>query len=765
MRKLFFPIALVATIILGVLAYFIWSAAPRTSQSYFESGKKYYDQKKYPEATIQFLNAVRKDARSRDARYLLAMSYMNRQDLTKAAGQLKALLEYYPADVEANLRLGDIYVIAGRTNSGLLHEAQEIAKKILAADPQNVNALILSGNTAAGLQDFSASSDLFEKAIGLDPQNLVAFVNLGATEALQKNYAGAEKAFLKAHQLNPKDRIALLALANYYRSVGNFDKAEAIFREGLSTYPGDRAIYIQAVQFYSRAGRFEEVEKILHEAQAKSADDPAPSLLLVQLYELKARRADARKLLMETKNKFPKNIAVAGRVALDSMQDHPDRARAEIDQIIKAEPKNPAGYILLGQLQYLSGQYDAAEATFGKDPAVNSPFAQPHFFLGNIAMRKGQIDQALSHYQKSLSVNSGYLPARVALAEVFLDKGRLADSKEELKKALDMQPGFLSARILKATIDTAEKNYSAAEQEWTTLAKEQPNNAAIYRQVGLFYESRGRTSDAEKNLTHAVELQPGSEQILRDLTLYYLRQRQPDRALQKINAVPDPGKQAFHYELMGIIYSQSGKYPDAEKAYEKALQKDPSRSSSDMLLFENYIRSSHVDEALRKLDEIIKKNPKNGFPYTLKASIYESQGKTEQAKDIYGEALKADPNSEIAANNLAFILAEEGRDLQSALGFAQMARKKQPENPGIADTLGWVYYKLGNYVLARDQLQFAASKQPENSAFQYHLGMIYKETKQINDAQTALKKAIKASKDSNQKNKAQVALNEIAKLN
>ena len=73
MKKLFFTIVLVVTIALGgVLAYSIWKAAPVTAQAYFDSGKKYFDQKKYPEATIQLLNAVRKDPRNREARYLLA---------------------------------------------------------------------------------------------------------------------------------------------------------------------------------------------------------------------------------------------------------------------------------------------------------------------------------------------------------------------------------------------------------------------------------------------------------------------------------------------------------------------------------------------------------------------------------------------------------------------------------------------------------------------------------------------------------------------
>src|SRR5207237_431468 len=113
-------------------------------------------------------------------------------------------------------------------------------------------------------------------------------------------------------------------------------------------------------------------------------------------------------------------------------------------------------------------------------------------------------------------------------------------------------------------------------------------------------------------------------------------------------------------------------------------------------LFADYMRKGHVDDALKALDDLIKKNPSNASAYGVKAQVYQNQGKLEEAKEIYVQALKVDPGAEGAANNLAWILAEEGSDLNTALNYAQMARKKQPGNPEIADTLGWVYYKLGN---------------------------------------------------------------------
>src|SRR5690242_16469144 len=102
-RSLFITLLSVAVLVAGAAGYFIWHQTTQTPQSFFTSGKKYYDQKKYQEAIIQLLNAVRKDPRHRDARLLLARVYLATGNPQGAVTQLRAMLEYYPDDIETNL--------------------------------------------------------------------------------------------------------------------------------------------------------------------------------------------------------------------------------------------------------------------------------------------------------------------------------------------------------------------------------------------------------------------------------------------------------------------------------------------------------------------------------------------------------------------------------------------------------------------------------------------------------------------------------------
>ena len=61
-KKIVYPLILAATLVVGVvLAFSIWRATPQTAEDFLNSGRKYYQERKYPEATVQLMNALQKD--------------------------------------------------------------------------------------------------------------------------------------------------------------------------------------------------------------------------------------------------------------------------------------------------------------------------------------------------------------------------------------------------------------------------------------------------------------------------------------------------------------------------------------------------------------------------------------------------------------------------------------------------------------------------------------------------------------------------------
>lgn len=103
--------------------------------------------------------------------------------------------------------------------------------------------------------------------------------------------------------------------------------------------------------------------------------------------------------------------------------------------------------------------------------------------------------------------------------------------------------------------------------------------------------------------------------------------------------------------------------------------------------------------------------------------LLDGTGRRDQAKPVYEQVLRIQPDNPFALNNLAFIKAEEGVDLDEALTMAQRARQKLPNSSDILDTLGWIYIKKNLSEDAVRTLRELIQAQPSRATYRLHYGM------------------------------------------
>src|ERR1044072_808010 len=155
-------------------------------------------------------------------------------------------------------------------------------------------------------------------------------------------------------------------------------------------------------------------------------------------------------------------------------------------------------------------------------------------------------------------------------------------------------------------------------------------------------------------------------------------------------------------------YQQNSQMMEAE--LNKALELDPNYLPAYSALAALYIQSKQEDRAIAQYQKIISLRPENSTPYVVIGMLEDQRKNYDVAADNYRKALEKDPNSVIAANNLAWLSAATGNgNLDEAVRLAQGVVQKNPNVAGFVDTLGWVYYKKNLYAAAVDQLQKAVS--------------------------------------------------------
>jgi Flp pilus assembly protein TadD len=168
-----------------------------------------------------------------------------------------------------------------------------------------------------------------------------------------------------------------------------------------------------------------------------------------------------------------------------------------------------------------------------------------------------------------------------------------------------------------------------------------------------------------------------------------------------------------------------------------------------------------IDAALATWQTWTNAHPSDANAIMLLGTLEDAKGDDPKAEADYKKALQLDPNNGSASNNLAYMMVEDGENMDVALSLAQTARRLLPDRPEPADTLAWVYYHKEDYRAARDLLEEALKTFPDDASINLHLGMTDAMLNDKSDAQVHLKKAISIAPNSKT---GKVAADELAKL-
>ena len=87
----------------------------------------------------------------------------------------------------------------------------------------------------------------------------------------------------------------------------------------------------------------------------------------------------------------------------------------------------------------------------------------------------------------------------------------------------------------------------------------------------------------------------------------------------------------------------------------------------------------------------------------------------DHAKQQYQKVLEVQPENPLASNNLAYVMLQQGGNVDVAFAMAQTARRQLPDNPNAADTLGWAFYNKHVYTSAINLFKEAVKKDPNNA--------------------------------------------------
>lgn len=567
----------------------------------------------------------------------------------------------------------------------------------------------------------SRAIEEYKKAIEADPTS--EFLNAGLAELYAKT-GRIRDAVLEAQEILKRD-------------PNNVEARKLLGRIYLRSL-GDLQAGTQSQQVLRLA--IEQFEVIVR-LEPQNIDN---HLLLGRLYRLDNQMLKAEEAFQRALKIHPDAEEAATALAY-LYNEEGDSARAI--HVLEALPEKSTR--VWGALGYSYEQlHDYKKAIFAFQQAVHMDRDNLDAMRGlaQNLLNDGQTQAALEQYKQILELDPQDAQAYLRVAEIHRRAGKFDLALENLRKAGSLVPDSLEVPYNTAMVYEAQGRYDEAIAILQKLLDRPPTNPAMGYSSGeknnrtVFLERIGSIYRDQKKYPQAIEtfrriLAMGEENATRgyqQLIETYRDAKQWDQATAVAKEAVEklPKDRMLKLVLAGQM-ADSGHADQALAEARAMLNNTPEDREVWIAIAQmnsRLRRWKDAEQAIGKAEELSRKPEEKEYVYFVRGSIYERQKKYDAAEEMFKRVLAADPQNATALNYLGYMLADRGVRLDEALGYIKRAVELEPQNGAYLDSLGWAYFKLGNLVLAEQNLRRAAEKLPNDSTILDHLADLYHKT-------------------------------------
>jgi Flp pilus assembly protein TadD/peroxiredoxin len=254
--------------------------------------------------------------------------------------------------VQDNLARNDFTYGVAMFQHGFFDQAEDSFKQVLAAKPDNADALYNLGTLSLRRHDLAQARDYLEKAVTLRPDSPEAWNNLGMIDAEEGHTDEAVHNFQQSLAYRPTYAIALLNLGNLYRQQQLYDKAHECLARALELLPDDPEINYSLGMLYAQQDQLQPAMDYLNRALALRPDYPEAlnnlGVVYVRLGD-NARAEEQFKTGIRVAPGFDQSYLNLAR--LYALQNDRERARQVLRQLLAVQPENSNARRFLEQLQ------------------------------------------------------------------------------------------------------------------------------------------------------------------------------------------------------------------------------------------------------------------------------------------------------------------------------------------------------------------------------------------------------------------------------
>jgi tetratricopeptide (TPR) repeat protein len=729
------------------------------------NAQKLYEAGQFQSARTEIETAIKADPRVSDAHFLAGQ-------IAEKLGDLQtALNEYVGADATGpGTEKGRLAAAALLLRVHAYKQAEEWIAKCLANRPSHkamkaYRALLeerLGDNRKARADaeailaenkgDVIANTVLAEEALRRkDPADALIKVEAGLSTGASDKALLQLKAQAFSQLESPEKAIEIyktlvagdptvpdyrVALAELLAKGLGVAQGEQILRDGIEAAPDSIDMRMWLISFLARHREEKAVIAELLSAIAVAPETTAYDIALADIYAHGNGLDAAAKVLNDAITRTRSGPAqAAAQLALARLliaHDDTATARSILDTMLKVKPADDEVLVVRGQLklrdQNPTGAIQDFLAIAARQPANAAVFTS----LAEAYLKNDQRKEAVAALNRVLSLRPSDLGTLRQIVDIQVSFDDISDARRAVDDFLERYSDSIDGRAMQIRLAVQSKDWTAADVALTYLYK---TPGSEQRAVGLgaeIKEARGQYSDAANLYRRLIVWKEDSQfdvsaaRAFARTSIAGAQSPQGIDALARFAANVAPADLASYELILANLYDSLGQGDKAQAFVDSAIKRAPAAPAPYLQQAAAFARKKEVTKALAAIDRGIAAGVPKEPLLLARAEVQKSDGQVDNAIASYRDLLRINPQSVIAANELANLLADQTPLDKVALRQARDILQKNAlvKSPAILDTLAWSDYRLGDFGKAKEILNLANADQSSNPQLRFHYGAV-----------------------------------------
>ena len=503
--------------------------------------------------------------------------------------------------------------------------------------------------------------------------------------------------------------------------------------------------FFSAAQLKLKEGDVNAAIRMLQHAVELDTASAFLKLELVNLLLIKKEEQRALELVEQVLNQDPENIkALTLAGGIYQKQNQTKQAVRAYEKAIAQNPTDQNIYLLLGRIYWNSNDLDNAERVFRQMTHTIPDSYAAYYFFGKVLSAEGKLEAAESALLKSLELEPSLEEPREELLKIYRTQNKPAKIAKIYQSMLLVDPDDHKAALGLAEHYRQTNNAALSLKLLKDLGRRVGNDGSIITALFEIYIETKQYEEALWALEGMLKSAPSNSDLhyLAGITLDGMER--DDEALKHLIQV-QPDSKFYNNAVIhsALLYHDMGKMDRAIGVVQKALTHDPDNADYYLYLGSFYEELERYDEALKIFHEGLRRDDKSARLHFRIGVVYDKMGSRQDSISAIKAVLKLTPNDAEALNYLGYTYADMGINLDEAETLIQTALRLKPDDGYITDSLGWVYFKRGQYTRALKWLNKAVQLVPDDPTILEHIGDVYLQMKSREKALTFYRRSLK----------------------